>query len=51
LLYVAPVLLGDSARPLMHRLPLQSMDERTVLSRVDDVRIGNDWRYRFRITR
>jgi diaminohydroxyphosphoribosylaminopyrimidine deaminase / 5-amino-6-(5-phosphoribosylamino)uracil reductase len=51
LLYVAPVLLGDSARPLMHQLPLKSMDERAVLSRVDEVRVGNDWRHRFRITR
>jgi diaminohydroxyphosphoribosylaminopyrimidine deaminase/5-amino-6-(5-phosphoribosylamino)uracil reductase len=51
LLYVAPVLLGDSARPLMHRLPLKSMEERRVLSRMDEVRIGDDWRYRFRIAR
>jgi diaminohydroxyphosphoribosylaminopyrimidine deaminase/5-amino-6-(5-phosphoribosylamino)uracil reductase len=51
LLYVAPVLLGDSARPLMHQLPLKSMQERAMLSRVDDIRVGNDWRYRFRITR
>jgi diaminohydroxyphosphoribosylaminopyrimidine deaminase / 5-amino-6-(5-phosphoribosylamino)uracil reductase len=51
LLYVAPVLLGDSARPLMHQLPLKSMQERTVLNRVDDIRVGDDWRYRFRITR
>lgn len=51
LLYVAPVLLGDSARPLMHQLPLKSMEERTVLTRLDEVRIGNDWRYRFRIAR
>jgi diaminohydroxyphosphoribosylaminopyrimidine deaminase/5-amino-6-(5-phosphoribosylamino)uracil reductase len=51
LLYVAPVLLGDSARPLMHQLPLKSMQERTALSRMDEVRIGDDWRYRFRITR
>jgi diaminohydroxyphosphoribosylaminopyrimidine deaminase / 5-amino-6-(5-phosphoribosylamino)uracil reductase len=49
LLYVAPVLLGDDARPLMHLLPLTSMKERITLSRMDGVRVGDDWRYRFRI--
>jgi diaminohydroxyphosphoribosylaminopyrimidine deaminase / 5-amino-6-(5-phosphoribosylamino)uracil reductase len=49
LLYVAPTLLGDSARPLMHLLPLKSMDDRLALHRVDEVRVGEDWRYRFRV--
>jgi diaminohydroxyphosphoribosylaminopyrimidine deaminase/5-amino-6-(5-phosphoribosylamino)uracil reductase len=51
LLYVAPVLLGDSARPLMHLLPLKSMEDRMTLQRMDEVRVGEDWRYRFRLAR
>jgi diaminohydroxyphosphoribosylaminopyrimidine deaminase / 5-amino-6-(5-phosphoribosylamino)uracil reductase len=49
LLYVAPVLLGDTARPLMHLLPLKKMEDRVFLRRVDEVRVGEDWRYRFRM--
>jgi len=49
LLYVAPVLLGDHARPLMHQRPLKSMQERASLRCLDEVRVGDDWRYRFRM--
>jgi diaminohydroxyphosphoribosylaminopyrimidine deaminase / 5-amino-6-(5-phosphoribosylamino)uracil reductase len=51
LLYVAPVLLGDKARALMHLSPLTDMKERIALNRVDEVRVGDDWRYRFRLIR
>jgi diaminohydroxyphosphoribosylaminopyrimidine deaminase/5-amino-6-(5-phosphoribosylamino)uracil reductase len=43
IVYMAPTLLGDSARPLLS-LPLDSMAEKVQLQ-IDDVRkVGQDWR-------
>ncbi|HJU27267.1 MAG TPA: bifunctional diaminohydroxyphosphoribosylaminopyrimidine deaminase/5-amino-6-(5-phosphoribosylamino)uracil reductase RibD [Rhodanobacteraceae bacterium] len=44
LLYVAPVLLGDSARPLLSLPPLESMTQRHALRMIDQRRLGEDWR-------
>ncbi len=44
LLYVAPVLLGDQARPLFAGLGIQSMAERARLKIVDARAIGEDQR-------
>lgn len=44
LLYVAPVLLGSSARPLMDVPSLSDMADRWRLECVDERRIGDDWR-------
>ncbi len=44
LLYVAPVLLGDAARPLLHLPPLQDMAARWRLRLVEQRAIGSDWR-------
>jgi diaminohydroxyphosphoribosylaminopyrimidine deaminase/5-amino-6-(5-phosphoribosylamino)uracil reductase len=42
--YMAPALLGDRARPLLH-LPLDSMADKVQLQ-VEDVRkVGQDWRF------
>ncbi|WP_240126971.1 bifunctional diaminohydroxyphosphoribosylaminopyrimidine deaminase/5-amino-6-(5-phosphoribosylamino)uracil reductase RibD [Thermomonas alba] len=48
LLYVAPVLLGDTARPLFSGLPIASMAQRFHLELVDQVRVGEDLRLRLR---
>ncbi|HET7330384.1 bifunctional diaminohydroxyphosphoribosylaminopyrimidine deaminase/5-amino-6-(5-phosphoribosylamino)uracil reductase RibD [Dyella sp.] len=44
LLYVAPVLLGDQARPLMHLPSLTEMTSRWSLRAVDQRQLGSDWR-------
>ncbi|MGN6788169.1 MAG: RibD family protein, partial [Rhodanobacteraceae bacterium] len=44
LLYVAPVLLGDGARPLLALPPLPDMAARHHLHVVEQRRVGNDWR-------
>jgi diaminohydroxyphosphoribosylaminopyrimidine deaminase/5-amino-6-(5-phosphoribosylamino)uracil reductase len=44
IVYMAPTLMGDLARPLLS-LPLQHMSEKVPL-RIEDVRkIGEDWRF------
>ena len=48
LLYVAPVLLGDSARPLLTLPPLAEMARRWQLQTVDQRQLGPDWRLRLR---
>ena len=48
LLYVAPVLLGDSARPLLQLPTLADMAERWQLRPVEQGQVGNDWRLRLR---
>lgn len=48
LLYVAPVLLGDHARPLLHLPPLTDMAERWSLRCIDQRQIGHDWRLQLR---
>lgn len=44
LLYVAPVLLGDRARPLFDGLPIDAMAERLRLDIVETRRVGEDVR-------
>ncbi|MEZ5460939.1 bifunctional diaminohydroxyphosphoribosylaminopyrimidine deaminase/5-amino-6-(5-phosphoribosylamino)uracil reductase RibD [Dokdonella sp.] len=44
LLYVAPVLLGDAARPLMNLPALADMSERWKLETIDQRTVGSDWR-------
>ncbi|WP_119717290.1 bifunctional diaminohydroxyphosphoribosylaminopyrimidine deaminase/5-amino-6-(5-phosphoribosylamino)uracil reductase RibD [Cognatilysobacter tabacisoli] len=44
LLYVAPVLLGDRARPLFDGLPIHTMADKLRLHQVDSRAIGEDWR-------
>lgn len=41
--YMAPTLLGSSAKPLM-QLPLSSMSEQQRLDIIDVTAVGNDWR-------
>ncbi|HEX7339728.1 MAG TPA: bifunctional diaminohydroxyphosphoribosylaminopyrimidine deaminase/5-amino-6-(5-phosphoribosylamino)uracil reductase RibD [Rhodanobacteraceae bacterium] len=48
LLYIAPVLLGGTARPLLALPPLASMSERWHLALLDQVRLGDDVRLRLR---
>ncbi len=48
LLYVAPVLLGDTARPLLHLPPLAGMTECWQLETRDRCVLGNDVRLRLR---
>ncbi len=48
LLYVAPVLLGDAARPLLALPPLQSIAQRHALRVIDRRRVGEDWRWLLR---
>ncbi|MEO8779094.1 MAG: bifunctional diaminohydroxyphosphoribosylaminopyrimidine deaminase/5-amino-6-(5-phosphoribosylamino)uracil reductase RibD [Rhodanobacter sp.] len=48
LLYVAPVLLGDNARPLLKLPPLAEMARRWQLQSVDQRQLGPDWRLRLR---
>lgn len=48
LLYVAPVLLGDRARPLLALPSLDSMAERWRLDVVEQRQVGADWRLRLR---
>jgi diaminohydroxyphosphoribosylaminopyrimidine deaminase/5-amino-6-(5-phosphoribosylamino)uracil reductase len=44
LLYVAPMLLGDQARPLFGGLGIQAMADRLQLEIVDSRMIGEDHR-------
>ena len=44
LLYVAPVILGDNARPMFEGLPIDTMAERLSMSIVETRRIGEDVR-------
>ncbi|WP_062537734.1 bifunctional diaminohydroxyphosphoribosylaminopyrimidine deaminase/5-amino-6-(5-phosphoribosylamino)uracil reductase RibD [Mizugakiibacter sediminis] len=48
LLYVAPVLLGDAARPLLALPPLAEMARRWRLRTIDQRPLGDDWRLRLR---
>jgi diaminohydroxyphosphoribosylaminopyrimidine deaminase/5-amino-6-(5-phosphoribosylamino)uracil reductase len=48
LVYVAPVLLGDAARPLLALPELTDMAGRWELRVIEQRRIGADWRYLFR---
>lgn len=48
LLYVAPIMLGDHARPLMHLPSLTEVASRWSLRMVDQRQIGNDWRLQLR---
>ena len=44
LLYVAPVLLGDAAKPLLNLPALAEMSERWNLKTMDQRSVGADWR-------
>lgn len=48
LLYIAPLLLGDSARPLLQLPSLADMAQRWRLQTLDQRQIGADWRLRLR---
>lgn len=48
LLYIAPVLLGDAARPLLHLPPLADMAQRWHLRAIEQRSVGADWRLRLR---
>jgi diaminohydroxyphosphoribosylaminopyrimidine deaminase/5-amino-6-(5-phosphoribosylamino)uracil reductase len=48
LLYVAPLLLGDSARALLHLPTIADMAQRWRLQVLDQRQIGVDWRLRLR---
>jgi diaminohydroxyphosphoribosylaminopyrimidine deaminase/5-amino-6-(5-phosphoribosylamino)uracil reductase len=48
LLYVAPVLLGDAARPLLRLPALDDMADRWRLRVVEQRSVGPDWRLRLR---
>jgi diaminohydroxyphosphoribosylaminopyrimidine deaminase/5-amino-6-(5-phosphoribosylamino)uracil reductase len=48
LVYVAPVLLGGAARPLLALPALTDMTARWLLRVLDQRRVGADWRYLFR---
>jgi len=50
LLYVAPLLLGDSAHPLMHLPTLTDMAARWRLQTIEQRQLGGDWRLRLRPT-
>ena len=47
LLYVAPVLLGDTARPMAVLPPLGSIAEARAMRLVEQRAFGQDWRLRF----
>jgi diaminohydroxyphosphoribosylaminopyrimidine deaminase / 5-amino-6-(5-phosphoribosylamino)uracil reductase len=48
LLYVAPLLLGDAARPLLHLPALTDMAGRWSLRCIDQRQLGQDWRLQLR---
>jgi diaminohydroxyphosphoribosylaminopyrimidine deaminase/5-amino-6-(5-phosphoribosylamino)uracil reductase len=48
LLYVAPVLLGDAARPLLRLPALDDMADRWRLRVVEQRSVGPDWLLRLR---
>jgi diaminohydroxyphosphoribosylaminopyrimidine deaminase/5-amino-6-(5-phosphoribosylamino)uracil reductase len=47
LLYVAPVLLGDTARPMAVLPPLGTVDQARAMTLVEQRAFGQDWRLRF----
>ena len=48
LLYIAPLLLGDAARPLLHLPTLSDMARRWQLRVIDQRQLGADWRLQLR---
>ncbi|MEP6899464.1 MAG: dihydrofolate reductase family protein, partial [Rhodanobacter sp.] len=48
LIYVAPILLGDKARPLLELPNLAAMSERWSLQVIEQCSVGHDWRLRLR---
>ena len=48
LLYVAPLFLGDNARPLLHLPSLDDMADRWKLQMIEQRQVGSDWRLRLR---
>jgi len=50
LLYIAPLLLGDRAQPLLHLPALADMAQRWRLQVLDQRQVGVDWRLRLRPT-
>lgn len=50
LLYIAPVLLGDQARPLLNGMNPARLAEATRLKLIEQVRVGDDLRLRLRRT-
>jgi diaminohydroxyphosphoribosylaminopyrimidine deaminase/5-amino-6-(5-phosphoribosylamino)uracil reductase len=44
IIYMAPVLMGDRARPLL-ALPLDSMSQKVQLDIQDVRKVGQDWRF------
>ena len=44
LLYVAPIILGERARPMFDGLPIDTMEERLRMEIVESRRIGDDVR-------
>lgn len=44
IVYMAPCLMGSSARPLL-QLPLDAMSDRVELTTLDVRRVGEDWRF------
>ncbi|MBB6242807.1 diaminohydroxyphosphoribosylaminopyrimidine deaminase/5-amino-6-(5-phosphoribosylamino)uracil reductase [Rhodanobacter sp. MP1X3] len=48
LLYIAPLLLGDSARPLLQLPTLSDMADRWKLQMIEQRQVGSDWRCRLR---
>ena len=48
LLYIAPLLLGDSGRPLLQLPTLSDMANRWQLQTVEQRQLGHDWRLRLR---
>lgn len=48
LLYVAPLLLGDEARPLLNLPALAEMAKRWSMRMIEQRPVGNDWRLRLR---
>lgn len=47
LLYVAPILLGDTARPMVVLPPPTAIDRGSAMTLVDRRAFGDDWRLRF----
>ncbi|MFC0085586.1 bifunctional diaminohydroxyphosphoribosylaminopyrimidine deaminase/5-amino-6-(5-phosphoribosylamino)uracil reductase RibD [Dyella flava] len=48
LLYIAPLMLGDCALPLMYLPALTAMADRWSLRAIDQRRVGQDWRLQLR---
>jgi len=47
IIYMAPLFLGDRARPLL-QLPLDTLAEKVALETTDVSRVGDDWRFTVR---